>query len=139
MTTTTMQAQRTNPLLLILLVAFTAFGAGALLAIAVQPRDHAVAKHGIEAELVREACEQFGPSQVWKDRSWRKSNQYYQVCDLDDGRMGIRIIRCIKGAWIEATAFVPSGALGNGTPERVLEYLSGKARPFAGRLSDVCR
>lgn len=116
-----------------------ALALAAVLTITVAPRMHAVAKHGMEAVAVRRACDQYGPDQVWRSASWRDPDKYFRVCTLDDGRQGVQIIRCIKGVWHEVTAFIPAGSLGVGTPERVFEYLSGKATPWHGRLSSTCQ
>jgi hypothetical protein len=110
----------------------------ALLSIRVIPRDHAVLRHGEDALAIRQSCDENGPEQVWQSRSPNQQNKFFQVCLLPDGRRGIRIIECVRGVWQEVTSFVPSGALGSGTPERVREYLSGQAVPFGGRLSDMC-
>ena len=121
------------PLMLLLLAL------AAVLLITVAPRAHAVIKHGVEAAAIRRACDQYGPDEVWRSASWRDPDKYFRVCTLDDGRQGVQIIRCVRGVWHEVTAFVPAGALGVGTPERVYEYLSGKATPWQGRLSQACR
>lgn len=133
-TLTTHRAPPSRAPLLLLALALTA-----TLFITVAPRLHAVIKHGMEAVAIRQACEEHGPDEVWRSASWRDPDKYFRVCTLDDGRQGVQIIRCIKGVWHEVTAFVPAGALGVGTPERVYEYLSGKAVPWQGRLSQVCQ
>src|SRR5690606_11634682 len=106
------------PLLLLLL------GIILLAGIAVMPRMHAVAKHGMEAVAIRRACEQHGPDYVFRSLSPKTPDKFFQVCALDDGRYGIRIIECTARGWLEKTAFVAKGALGNGTWDRTYEYLS---------------
>lgn len=106
--------------------------------IEVQSRAHAVARHGAEAVAIRQACEEYGPDYVFKSLS-PKDNKYFQVCALDDGRYGLRVIECTARGWMERTAFVAKGALGDGTWERTWEYLSARSTIFKGKLSNVCK
>lgn len=135
--TQTAQAQNRSPMLLIVLLLILLAAAGAT--VAVRTGGHAVARHGADAIAIREACDSGNIVQIWRSASWRQKDKFFRVCQLDDGRLGVQIIRCVRAAWVEITAFVPSGQLGDGTMARVLEYLSGQATPFRGKLSDVCR
>jgi hypothetical protein len=113
--------------------------AAGILTITVNSRSHAVIKHGEEAVAIRRACNEKGPEQIWRSQSPDQQNKFFQVCRLDDGRLGLRVIACTAKGWLELTAFVPNGSLGNGTIERVREYLSGKARPWVGNLGEMCQ
>lgn len=133
MTATTMhRSQPSRAPIALLLIAVAV-----LASIAVMPRMHAVAKHGMEAVAIRQACEEHGADYVFKSLS-PKDNKYFQVCALDDGRYGIRVIQCTAKGWVERTAFVAKGALGDGTWERTWEYISARAERFTGRLSTAC-
>ncbi len=120
-------------------VLLLALALAAILFITVAPRMHAVIKHGMEAVAIRQACEQHGPDYVFRSLSPKTPGKFFRVCSLDDGRYGIQIIECTARGWVEKTAFVAKGALGNGTWERTHEYLSSKAQPFKGRLSNACK
>lgn len=95
----------------------------------VEPTQHALQKHGAEAQLVRKACDQ-GPEEMWQSASWRRPNQFWQVCQTDDGRWGLRLIEKVKTGWKEKTSFIPK----EGTYFDVREYVSARAKPFFGPL-----
>ena len=138
MTTIRHEQATVNPLPLLALIALAIAVASALLAIQVRPRTHAVQKHGREALAIRDSCENKGPVEVWRSLSPSQPGKFFQVCELSDGRLGLRIIQCTAKGWLEKTAFVAKGALGNGTWERTIEYLSARAAPFEGKLSRMC-
>ena len=121
-------------LLALILIALAALAFG-VLAIQVQTRRHAIAKHGLDAAMVRYGCDNFGPDEVLRSRSWREPNKFFQLCPLEDGRYGLRIIACRAGRWVEVTSFVVK----SGTWGELWEYVSGKGTPFRGRLSEVCQ
>lgn len=125
--------QSRSPLLALLLAAVL-LAAG----VKVTPRMHAVVKHGLEAVAIRDSCDG-GADYIFQSLSPKTPNKFLELCALEDGRWGIRIIECVGRRWIERTAFVPKGTLGDGTWERAMEYISGKARPWSGKLSKVCK
>lgn len=137
MTVTTQTQRPFNPLPVILIMALAALAVGTLLALQVRSRTHAVKKHGAEALAIRQSCEQKGPIDVWRSLS-PGDEKFFQLCELQDGRIGLRILKCTAKGWMELTAFVAKGRLGNGTWARTEEYLLAKAEPFRGKLSRVC-
>ncbi|GAI18460.1 unnamed protein product, partial [marine sediment metagenome] len=72
-------------------------------------------------------------SEVYKWRSWRRPNTFIQTCRLDDGRWGLRIIEAVARGWLEKTSFVVKG----GSWPELIEYVSARALPYAGFLSEV--
>lgn len=120
--------------LALILIALAALAFGVLM-IQVQTRQHAIAKHGLDAAMTRYGCDNFGPDEVLRSRSWKTPNKFFQLCPLEDGRYGLRIIACRAGRWIEVTSFVVKG----GSWEETWEYVSGKGTRFSGRLSEVCQ
>jgi hypothetical protein len=81
-------------------------------------------KHA-EAESIRQCLRDRGASQVWKSRSWRQPNSYFRVCELDDGRIGVMLVKWGGRAavWRETTSFI----IKDGRPQQALEYLSARA------------
>ena len=103
------------------------------LALQVVPREHAVKKHGAEAETIRKCLNDNGPDQVWKFTSHRRNNHFIQCGKLDGDRdfWGIRIIQRMKdGRYEERTSFVVK----DGTRQQMVEYVSAKAERFFGSL-----
>ena len=79
-----------NPLPILLL---------AILAMAVVYGSHAVIKHGIEAEQVRECINKGGGIQLWKNSD---TGRQAEVCLLPDGKFGVQVTRFKK----EVTSFI---------------------------------
>jgi hypothetical protein len=71
----------------------------AALLLAVIYGTHAVARHGTEADMVRECVERGGTIQRW---AYHDNSRIISVCQLDDGRFGIMITERLK----EVTSFV---------------------------------
>ena len=117
------------PALLIIL----AVVAGGL--VAVNLRNHAMLKHGYEAYLIHRCLDDNGPDEVWQSRNVQHDRKYFQLCQLDDGRWGMRVIVCAAGRFIEKTTFI----VGGGSASELTNHLSGKATPFEGWLSEVCK
>lgn len=132
-------------ILIFLLLLLLAAAGYALLSVAtaappVVTRDHAVITHGEEAEAVRQACQQRGPTQFWQSRDPARQNEFWQVCQLGDDYFGVQLIRCVKGIWYEATAFIPGASqFQAGSWSRIVEYLSGKATVAQTHPSEMCR
>lgn len=64
---------------------------------------HAVAKHGLDAELVRECLEKNPPSAIWR----KPDGRILLLCQLPDGRWGVQIrVWDESGAWREITSFI---------------------------------
>lgn len=103
-------------------------------AVAVENRDHAVIKHGLDAQKIRSCLNKNGPDEVWAFTSWRRANHFIQTCKLDDGRWGLRIIQGTKaGRWLERTSFIVK----NGTKQELREYVTARAVRFTGNLLDI--
>jgi hypothetical protein len=94
---------------------------------------HALAKHTADAKAIHKCLDGRGPSEVWKVTSLDYPNHFIQTCQLNDGRWGIRVIQWTKDRiFKEKTSFV----IKDGTKEQLVEYLTARARPFAGKLGD---
>lgn len=102
--------------------------------VSVTDTQHAVQKHGSDAIQIRRCLNRPGGTiDVWKLNTWRRPNQFFQVCQMDDGRMGLRLIDKLKnGSWREKTSFVVK----SGTPAETLEYLTARAARWVGKLSE---
>ena len=123
-----------NGLLLLALFALAAIGLVAVAGqVTVLNGSHAVAKHAADAVAIQTCLDNDGPSEVWKSRSPRMGNRYFQVCELPDGRLGFRIVELVRDGWREVTSFVVK----DGTRAQLVEYLSAQAVRFAGKLSQV--
>lgn len=122
---------------LIFLPILVAMAAGIILLIGngvkVKNGAHSVSKHQAEAREIHKCLDEKGPFRVWKFRPGKKENHYVQTCRLDDYRWGMRIIEKTKRGWQERTSFVPK----QGTTEQLNEYLTARAEPFNGYLSNV--
>jgi hypothetical protein len=107
---------------IILLLALLAV-AGA--AVAVRASPHALAKHGADAAAIWDCLDSNGPSEIWQSASWRTPNKYFQVCQVNDGRWGFRIIEWLerRGVWKERTSFIP----GDGSYQTLMDHLKAKA------------
>jgi hypothetical protein len=101
--------------------------------VSVKDTQHAVQKHGTEAIQIRRCLNRPGGTiDVWKFDTWRRPNQFFQVCQLEDGRMGLRLIEKLRnGIWKEKTSFVVK----SGSPAEVLEYLTARATRWTDWLS----
>ena len=86
-------------------------------------------KH-VEAEAIRSCLDQHGAAQVWRSRSWREPNKFFRVCQLDDGRLGVMVVKwsARAGVWREVTSFV----IKDGRASQTREYLSGISRLVYG-------
>jgi hypothetical protein len=93
--------------------------------------DHAVVKHGAEAEMIRCSLDQKGASEIFKVTSWRRPNHFIRTCQLDDDRWGLQIIQKTKNnGWIEKTAFVVK----DGSRFELVQYVTMRAVKFLGNL-----
>lgn len=111
-----------------------------LFAVAIAASAHAIAKHAAEAARVINGCNQRGPTQMWEAIGHANDGGFWLICETDDGDYGVRKIRCTKRGWMGETAFIPDESqLAKGSLERAIEYVSGKARRWAGKLSEVCQ
>lgn len=101
--------------------------------VSVKETEHAVQKHGTEAVQIRRCLDKPGGTiDVWKFSTWRRPNQFFQICQLEDGRMGLRLIEKLRnGIWKEKTSFVVK----SGSPAEVLEYLTARATRWTDWLS----
>lgn len=61
-------------------------------------------KHGTDALMVQQCLINKGHSSLWVNPY---NDHYIRVCDLDDGRVGIQVIKKILGKWEEITSFIP--------------------------------
>ena len=102
--------------------------------VSVKGTEHSALKHGNEAEQIRRCLDRRGGTiDVWKLETRRRPNQFFQVCQMEDGRMGLRLIEKLKnGLWREKTSFVVKA----GSPGEALEYLTARALRWTGRLSE---
>lgn len=95
----------------------------------VLPGSHAEDAHGIsEVSQIRSCLDKNGPYQVWK--STKDPNQFYFLCELDDGRWGMQAVVKEGEQLIEKTAFIPK----DGSWMRVLNYLQRFATRFTGPI-----
>ena len=60
---------------------------------------HAVARHGTEADQVRECMDRNGPIQRW---AYPDNNRIVSVCQMPDGKFGIQVTERAK----EVTSFI---------------------------------
>ena len=90
MTAITCPARAFNPLPLLLAV---------IVAAAVVYGTHAVARHGTQAEQVRECMSSNGPIQRWR---YEDNNRIVSVCQLDNGKFGIMVTERTR----EVTSFI---------------------------------
>jgi hypothetical protein len=60
----------------------------AALLLAVIYGTHAVARHGTEADMVRECMDRNGPIQRWR---YEDNNRIISVCQMPDGKFGIMV------------------------------------------------
>jgi hypothetical protein len=91
MTAITCPQPRTfNPAPLLLLAA---------LLLAVIYGTHAVARHGTEADAVRECMSSNGPIQRWR---YPDNNRIVSVCQLPDGKFGIQVTERLR----EVTSYI---------------------------------
>lgn len=78
---------------------------------------HAVAKHGQDAVLVRQCMENKGPMQMWVMPDGRVEN----ICRLDDGRIGIMV----TDGFHEVTSFIKNKMTRLSQVEQYLRNLGG--------------
>lgn len=97
-------------------------------------RDHAVKKHGSDALAVRQSCDNGGRMHLFRSQSYRTPDKFFELCLLDDGRVGLRIREWSKRAcdWFERTSFVP----GDGSYRAAIEYVTARADEVAGGVLD---
>ena len=94
-------------------------------------RDHAVEKHGIEAEQIRKCLDTRGADQLWKFTSHRREDHFIQCARLAPDSWGIRIIQRLKdGSYLERTSFIVK----NGTLFEMIEYVTARAVRYDGEL-----
>ena len=111
------------PFVLIVLAALCVY------AVAFAPvyHQHAVVRHGTDAELVRKCLEDNGPVQQWRKLD---SSRYHKLCVLPDGRIGDQIVQLDDdGIWHEITSFVRQES----TLDDVVRALSREAIKVWGR------
>lgn len=107
-------------LLLAALLAVLAGAAGRILL-----SSHAVERHGIEAELIRQCIQQSGPAETWQ-RLDDPSVEYW-LCQIPDGRWCVSVVQFwpAEGAdYRERTAF----CIRDGTYQKAIRYLEKWAR-----------
>ena len=80
-------------------------------------------KHASDHTLINRCLDDNGPHMVLQSRSPKRTNQYWRVCQLDDGRWGVQLLERVARGWRERTAFVPK----SGTWHDVWEYVSARA------------
>lgn len=104
-------------------------------------REHAVKKHAEEAVATRNACESNGVYRRFRSYSPKHPNKFYEVCQLPDGRFGLRIVRALcrtaDGVVVveEATSFIPGHGPGKGSWKVVRDYVTQRAGKFRWPLS----
>jgi hypothetical protein len=89
---------------------------------------HAVVKHGSEALAIHRCIENNGPMQTWK--STVEDDVFYELCELPDGRVGMRVMIYRLKEQINRTAFVPK----DGSWMKVTDYLSKFATRYNGGM-----
>ena len=94
-------------------------------------QQHAVDRHGADAEAIRNCLKQNGAYQTWFDK---KSGTFYFLCQLADGRWGLQavvedIVDGLK-ALVEKTAFIK----GTGTWTELIDYLAKFASRYTGPI-----
>lgn len=97
---------RTNSPNLFIPVALIILAALVFYAVTFAPvyHQHAIVRHGTDAELVRKCLEDNGPVQQWRKND---SSRYHKLCILPDGRIGDQIVQLDDdGVWHEITSFV---------------------------------
>lgn len=129
----TREYQNTSGLSKLLLAGLLGLLAVGLLAVAVQAREHAVIKHGVDAISIRRCLDNNGPNETWKFTSWRRKNHMIQTCKLGDDKWGLRIIQPTKNGWMEKTAFIVK----DGTRQQLVAYVTARAVKFVGDLSTI--
>jgi len=65
--------------------------------------EHAVQRHGSDAESIRQCLDDKGPYQLWRNLD---GQTYYKLCQFDDSRWGLQAIVKEGDVWHEKTAFV---------------------------------
>ena len=125
-TTFTQQRQPTFPFWIILLG--LALALGLVLAINVQPSQHAVERHGTDALAIRNCLDSNGPTEVWRHKT--EKDKFIEICQLDDGRWGMRIIRKAEEKFYEITCFCRD----NPTYNAITRYLGRFSTRYKGGL-----
>lgn len=64
-------------------------------------------QHGADALMVQQCLDHKGHSSLWVNPY---NDHYIRVCELDDGRVGLQVVKKVKGKWEEVTAFIPKRA-----------------------------
>lgn len=97
--------------------------------VAVETCTHAVAKHGSEALSIRDCLDKNGAFQTWK--SMQFDNQFFRICELNNGKFGLQIVRVEDGLVNEVTAFIK----GDGSWGQLVKYLGRIATKFNGAIT----
>jgi len=66
-----------------------------------QNSDHATEKHGTDAELVRNSCNNGGIKEIWQNP---KTNRIAKICKIEDNLFGVQVLD--ENDEIEITAFI---------------------------------
>lgn len=107
-----------------------------LLAVAVAASAHALSKHA-EASAVMHGCNR-GPHSAWQVRG--HPNDYWLLCQTDEGNYGVAKLKCTKQGWRNQTAFVPAASQhAGGSLARAIEYLSARSTIVQGGIETACQ
>ncbi len=68
---------------------------------------HAIARHGMDAAAVHQCLDKNGHSSLWMNPY---NDHYIRVCNMQDGRAGIQVVKKVGGKWEEITAYIPKKA-----------------------------
>lgn len=71
-------------------------------------------KHGIDAEAVHQCLDKHGHNSLWMNPY---NEHYIRVCNMEDGRAGIQVVKKVMGKWEEVTAYIPKA-------EDLVKYLT---------------
>lgn len=127
MITTARTESPNRSMLPLILIALAALCIYAVVTFAPVYHDHAVTRHGADAELVRKCLEDNGPVQQWKKFD---STRYHKLCILPDGRIGDQIVQLDdNGIWHEITSFIRQES----NLEDVMRVLAKEAVKVFGR------
>ncbi|KAA3644801.1 MAG: hypothetical protein DWQ07_15460 [Chloroflexi bacterium] len=100
------------------------------MAVAVGMNAHSITRHGIsEVSAIHNCIQQNGP--VMTFRSTTDPNRFYQLCQLPDGRFGMRTVQHLgEGLYKHVTSFIPK----DGSWPLVREYILKFATRFTGAM-----
>jgi hypothetical protein len=99
------------------------------ISLAVVETEHAVIKHGTEAQRIRNCINKNGPYMTFRGTGQEK-NQWYIICQLNENTFGLQALVCEAGKLLEKTAFVPK----DGTWANVLSYVTRFATKYTGEI-----